>query len=76
MISPSSGIPPVDVLPAIKHTTSIADEACRAVGDASIGVSPVLPRTLLARTHAYDSPLGMPGEHRLQLSTLPLVRNC
>ncbi|KAK2460273.1 hypothetical protein APHAL10511_007662 [Amanita phalloides] len=30
LISPSTGVPPLDPLPAVRHVAKIADEACRA----------------------------------------------
>ncbi|CCL99304.1 uncharacterized protein FIBRA_01320 [Fibroporia radiculosa] len=39
LISPPSGVPPLDPSPALKHVASIADEACHIVGDTSLGLS-------------------------------------
>ncbi|KAI9511370.1 hypothetical protein F5148DRAFT_360342 [Russula earlei] len=35
---PPPGFPPIDPLPAIQHAAGVADEACRATNDASVGV--------------------------------------
>ena len=38
MISPTSGIPPIDPRPALMHAMSIADQACYLSGCQSTGV--------------------------------------
>ncbi|KAI0775066.1 hypothetical protein BD413DRAFT_532832 [Trametes elegans] len=37
LASPSSGLPPLDPIPGLKHVAKVADEACFATGDASVG---------------------------------------
>ncbi|KAI8980020.1 hypothetical protein BD414DRAFT_493328 [Trametes punicea] len=37
LASPSSGLPPLDPVPGLKHVSKIADDACHITGDASIG---------------------------------------
>lgn len=39
LTSPQNGLPPLDVRPALRHATSIANDACIAVHDESLGVS-------------------------------------
>ena len=38
LISPLNGVPPLDPLPAVKHSVRVADEACRAIHDKSLHV--------------------------------------
>jgi len=52
LISPTSGVPPVDPVPAFKHVASIADEACHVVGDATIGPSWYTRRASIAAIYA------------------------
>lgn len=37
LVSPTSGLPPVDPRPVLHHAAHVADEACHVVGDTSIG---------------------------------------
>ncbi|KAI9509799.1 hypothetical protein F5148DRAFT_1298688 [Russula earlei] len=46
--SPPLGFPPIDPLPAIQHAAGVADEACRATNDASVGPSWYTRRATLA----------------------------
>jgi ubiquinone biosynthesis protein COQ9 len=39
LAAPESGIPPIDLMPALKHAARIADEACYVAGDQSFRVS-------------------------------------
>ncbi|KAH9041656.1 hypothetical protein EDB85DRAFT_2071892 [Lactarius pseudohatsudake] len=50
--SPRLGVPPLDPRPAVQHAVSVADEACRAVKDASIGPSWYTMRITLAAVYA------------------------
>ncbi|THH15339.1 hypothetical protein EW146_g5127 [Bondarzewia mesenterica] len=52
LVSPTSGLPPLDVRPALRHTASIADEACQIVGDASVGPSWYVRRASLAAIYS------------------------
>jgi len=38
LASPSSGLPPLDPLPAFKHASQVAQEACYVTGDSSLQV--------------------------------------
>ncbi|KAI1796947.1 hypothetical protein LXA43DRAFT_878788, partial [Ganoderma leucocontextum] len=37
LATPSSGLPPLDPMPGLKHVSKIADDACYLVGDTSVG---------------------------------------
>ncbi|TBU33418.1 hypothetical protein BD311DRAFT_684781 [Dichomitus squalens] len=37
LASPSSGLPPLDPIPGLKHVSKIADDACYLTGDTSVG---------------------------------------
>ncbi|KAI0749696.1 hypothetical protein C8Q80DRAFT_1163468 [Daedaleopsis nitida] len=37
LASPSSGLPPLDPMPGLKHVSRIADDACYITGDTSVG---------------------------------------
>ncbi|KAI0787501.1 hypothetical protein C8Q74DRAFT_1252093 [Fomes fomentarius] len=37
LASPSSGLPPLDPLPGLKHVSRVADDACYIIGDTSVG---------------------------------------
>ncbi|KAI0833644.1 hypothetical protein BC628DRAFT_1307472, partial [Trametes gibbosa] len=37
LASPSSGFPPLDPVPGLKHISKVADEACYILGDTSVG---------------------------------------
>ncbi|KAI9066308.1 hypothetical protein FKP32DRAFT_403404 [Trametes sanguinea] len=37
LASPSSGLPPLDPVPGLKHVSKVADEACYISGDTSVG---------------------------------------
>ncbi|KAH9847490.1 hypothetical protein C2E23DRAFT_848095 [Lenzites betulinus] len=37
LASPSSGLPPLDPVPGLKHISKVADEACYLLGDTSVG---------------------------------------
>ncbi|KAI0325457.1 hypothetical protein GY45DRAFT_1330267 [Cubamyces sp. BRFM 1775] len=37
LASPTSGLPPLDPVPALKHVSAVADDACYIVGDTSVG---------------------------------------
>ncbi|KAH9052931.1 hypothetical protein EDB83DRAFT_2619655 [Lactarius deliciosus] len=50
--SPRLGAPPLDPRPAVQHAVSVADEACRAAKDASIGPSWYTKRITLAAIYA------------------------
>ncbi|KAF8271183.1 hypothetical protein EI94DRAFT_1721067 [Lactarius quietus] len=50
--SPRLGVPPLDPRPAVQHAASVADEACRAVKDTSIGPSWYTKRITLAAIYA------------------------
>lgn len=50
--SPRLGVPPLDPRPAILHAASVADEACRAAKDTSIGPSWYTKRVTLAAIYA------------------------
>ena len=39
LATPSSGLPPFDPMPGLKHVSTIADDACYLIGDTSVGVS-------------------------------------
>ncbi|VDC07543.1 unnamed protein product [Peniophora sp. CBMAI 1063] len=52
LASPRSGLPPLDARPALQHATSIANEACQVVGDASIGYDWYTRRASLAAVYA------------------------
>ena len=38
LASPTNGLPPLDPVPALKHASSVADEACHIAGDHTVGV--------------------------------------
>lgn len=42
LASPTSGIPPLDPLPGLRHAAMVADDACRITNDSARGVSSVL----------------------------------
>jgi len=48
LASPSSGFPPLDLRPALKHSVRIADEACYIAGDTSMELSWYWRRASLA----------------------------
>ncbi|TDL25540.1 hypothetical protein BD410DRAFT_765041 [Rickenella mellea] len=50
--SPASGIPPLDLRPALKHAATIADQACYISGDASVGTAWYTRRASLATIYA------------------------
>ena len=39
LASPSNGLPPLDPVPALRHASRVADEACHIAGDHTVGVS-------------------------------------
>lgn len=41
LASPSSGLPPLDPIPGLKHVSQVADDACYIIGDTSVGVSEI-----------------------------------
>ncbi|KAI0044151.1 hypothetical protein FA95DRAFT_1608771 [Auriscalpium vulgare] len=63
LASPRSGIPPLDVRPAILHAGGVADEACYAAGIDTIGPSWYTKRATLAAiyTAAELHQIGSPG---------------
>jgi len=52
LASPSSGLPPLDPLPALKHAAKVADEACFIAGDVSVGNAWYARRASLATVYA------------------------
>ncbi|KZV64858.1 hypothetical protein PENSPDRAFT_756935 [Peniophora sp. CONT] len=52
LASPRTGLPPLDARTALKHATSVADEACHVVGDGSIGYDWYTRRASLAAVYA------------------------
>jgi len=52
MASPTSGLPPLDLIPALKHAGSVADEACHIVGEHTIGLAWYGRRATLAAVYA------------------------
>ncbi|KAI0033542.1 hypothetical protein K488DRAFT_77831 [Vararia minispora EC-137] len=51
LASPRSGLPPLDARPALRHATTIADDACHIVGDASVGHSWYTRRASIATVY-------------------------
>ena len=49
LASPSSGIPPLDPVPGLKHVSKIADDVCYIIGDTSVGVSALLSVQFVGR---------------------------
>ncbi|KAI0067270.1 hypothetical protein BV25DRAFT_1867783 [Artomyces pyxidatus] len=52
LASPRSGIPPLDVKLALVHAVSVADEACFATGDISVGPAWYTKRATLAAIYS------------------------
>ncbi|EIM91476.1 uncharacterized protein STEHIDRAFT_91612 [Stereum hirsutum FP-91666 SS1] len=48
LASPQNGLPPLDVRPALRHATSVANDACIAIRDESLGPSWYTQRATLA----------------------------
>jgi len=48
LASPTSGVPPLDPCPALRHASKIADEACYIIGDTSTELSWYARRATLA----------------------------
>ena len=73
LVSPASGIPPLDPRPALEHAVRVADEACFVTGDESLRVSFFAQVTNTVLIHG-QSLIGMQKEPLLLLFTLHLVR--
>ncbi|KAK0500259.1 hypothetical protein EDD18DRAFT_821102 [Armillaria luteobubalina] len=62
LASPSSGVPLLDPIPALKHTSRIADESCYLTGDTSVQLSWYARRASIAgiygasELHQFTSP--------------------
>ncbi|KAF8626111.1 hypothetical protein AX17_006607 [Amanita inopinata Kibby_2008] len=52
LASPTSGLPPLDPTPALKHASQIADEACYVVGDQSLFLAWYARRASIAAIYA------------------------
>lgn len=52
LASPTSGLPPLDPRPALKHAATIADDACWITKDAATGTSWYTQRATLAAIYA------------------------
>ncbi|KAI0950782.1 hypothetical protein AcW1_007996 [Taiwanofungus camphoratus] len=52
LISPTSGFPPIDPTPALKHAAQVADEACYLASDTTTGTSWYARRASLAAIYA------------------------
>ncbi|KAJ7928812.1 hypothetical protein B0H13DRAFT_1966324 [Mycena leptocephala] len=67
LAAPESGIPPIDLMPALKHAARIADEACYVAGDQSFRLSWYTKRASLigiysaAELHQLTSPKTAPA---------------
>ncbi|KAI0312937.1 hypothetical protein OF83DRAFT_599056 [Amylostereum chailletii] len=70
--SPRSGLPPLDVRPALRHATAVADEACHIVGDTSVGPAWYAKRASLAAVYAAAElhQLTSPDTSRVFLASL------
>ncbi|ETW83319.1 hypothetical protein HETIRDRAFT_55120, partial [Heterobasidion irregulare TC 32-1] len=69
LASPKYGLPPFDVRPALRHATSIADEACHLANDASTGTSWYARRATLAAIYTAA------GKHFSKLHQLTSPRS-
>ncbi|KAF9456758.1 hypothetical protein BDZ94DRAFT_1274874 [Collybia nuda] len=54
LASPQSGLPPLDLRPALQHASTIADKACRITGDKSLQLAWYTRRMSLATIYSVS----------------------